>query len=68
MVSRRPRPSEERLFDNAGPKGKGCGVIEGTNFSSGRNLRWGVDGRVVERSILGSADAFEEVSLRGNSL
>lgn len=66
MVSRRPRPSEGRLFDNADPGGKGDGAIEGTNFSATGNLRWCANGRVLERSILGSADSFEEVGLRGS--
>lgn len=74
LVSRRPRPSESRLFDRDGPKshkgiqgarGKRSGSHEGGEIrlpspAEGK-LKWLPDGRVLERSILGTAEAFEEV-------
>lgn len=67
MVSRRPRPSEGKLFDDVCPGGQqgGSGALDGTTGDSSprEKLRWSTDGRVHERSILGTADAFEEVFL-----
>lgn len=65
MVSRRPRLSEGRLFDNSpGSRGgKRVGVVEGSNNNpTFGNMRWSTDGRVLERSILGTAEAFEQVT------
>lgn len=70
LVSRRPRPSEGRLFENnsishaislgaADGSGK-AGGLPAQQF--GGKLKWHPDGRVLQRSILGTAAAFEEVT------
>lgn len=66
LVSRRPRPSEGRLFENNSHTvhlgADGSGNAGDLPAHSGRNLKRHPDGRVLERRILGTAAAFEEVA------
>lgn len=77
MVARQPRPSEGRLFEDdrpslhtAGPDKEGnngdsdIDRYRSTIATGAGKLRWLPDGHVVEKSILGTAAAFEEVRVR----
>lgn len=64
FVLRRPRTCERGLFENndeicqiqTGDGSRGDGFPEG-----GGTLKWQPDGPILETSILGTAEAFEEV-------
>lgn len=69
LVSRRPRPSEGRLFENTSHTvslgADGSGRAGDLPAQSGGKLSRHPDGRVLERRILGTAAAFEEVAYVG---
>lgn len=68
LVSRRPRASEGRLFEgNDATAGRG-GVHGHRLPSSPGKLKRHSDGRVLENSVLGTAEAFEEVKSRNSKL
>lgn len=62
LVSRQPRPSEGRLFDSDPSSISGTGAPLISTEPNDEGIGWHPDGRVIERSILGTAEAFHEVS------
>lgn len=71
LVARRPRPSEGRLFEKNSPQPHAAVSVRRGRLDGGSGdhlpstavgkLVWLPDGHVLEKSVLGTAAAFEEV-------